>query len=181
MSGAADHAADHAQARARLMGVMAALLEALYPPSAIEVLRTLKPADMRPGGARVPGTSYELPVTTAARVMQKLAAQRDVTADRLLAQLAVADELARLAALTGKAPPTVASLYPHCVAGVTGVADVSLNDALQRLFRACEALFSLTHLRRLDQQCTAWSADPATLDAMPVQQFVARFVRNAPP
>lgn len=172
---------DQTRARSRLLGVMAALLEALYPPSAVEVLRTLRPADMRPGGARVPGTSYELPVTTAARVMQKLAALRDVTADRLLAQLAVADEVARLAAITGKPPPTVSTLYPHSIAGVTGVADASLVESLQRLNRACDALFTLTHMRRIDQQCATWADDPATLDAMPVQQFVARFVRNAPP
>ncbi len=52
------------------------LLEALYEPAAVPVLATLKPADMRPGGARVPGTSYELEAPQATRVMRELLALR---------------------------------------------------------------------------------------------------------
>jgi hypothetical protein len=44
----------NAAPRQRLLAVTAALLEALYDDAAVPVLATLRPADMRPGGARVP-------------------------------------------------------------------------------------------------------------------------------
>lgn len=171
----------NAAPRQRLLVVMAMLLESLHEPAAVQVLRTLKPQDMRSGGARVPGTSYELPPARAAQAMQALLAQRDGRADALLAALAEADIEARLAALVGRAPPQVASLYAHCTAGIAAEGSQSLPTALKRLYLAAEKIFTLTHMRRIDKQCFAWTDRPASLDEMPVQQFVARFVRNAPP
>jgi hypothetical protein len=170
-----------APARQRLLVVVAMMLDALYEKTAVQVLSTLRPADMRPGGARVPGTSYELPAATATRAMQQLLALRQGRADALLAALAEADIQARLASLSGRAPPELASLYPHCTADIGASGSDTLEGAMQRLYRASEQIFTLTHMRRIDEQFHLWSADPLGIDRMPVQQFVARFIRNAPP
>jgi len=169
-----------AAARPRLLATVAMLLEALYEPTAVQVLSTLGPRDMRPGGARVPGTSYELSAALATRAMQELLALAGGRADALLAALAAADIEARLAALTGHTPPALASLYPHC-ADIAIAGSESLQAAMQRLHSAAEKIFTLTHMRRINAQFNQWIADPASIDAMPVQAFVARFIRNSPP
>src|SRR5690606_19047045 len=91
----------NAPLRQRLLAVTAALLESLYDAGAVAVLATLRPTDMRPGGARVPGTSYELEAGNAARAMRELLALRGVQADPLLQALAQADQVARYAVLAG--------------------------------------------------------------------------------
>lgn len=174
-------AEDIAPARQRLLVVMAMMLESLYDDTAVQVLSTLKPADMRPGGARVPGTSYELPAATATRAMQQLLALRGGRADALLAALADADIEARMASLSGRPPPMLHHLYLHCSADFVASGTETLVDAMQRLYFAAEKIFTLTHMRRIDEQFHQWSADPLALDHMPVQQFVARFIRNSPP
>jgi hypothetical protein len=169
-----------ALARQRLLVTVAMMLEALYEPTAVQVLATLRPAHMRPGGARVPGTSYELPVEMAARAMQQLLALAGGRADALLAALAAADIEARMASLAGRAPPELGSLYVHC-ADITAAGSQTLESAMRRLYLAAERIFTLTHMRRIDEQFHKWSSDSAGIDRMPVQQFVARFIRNAPP
>lgn len=166
-------------ARPQLLLAVAMMLEAVPEPSAVPVLAALRPGDMRSGGARVPGTSYELPAPVAARAMRDLAALRGGAADELFEQLAEADIRARLAVLRGSEPPRLASLYAHCPAPAPG-GDTSLLAAMRRLYLAAERIFTVTQLRRVDAQCQAWLAEPARLDATPVQQFVARFVRNCP-
>ncbi len=175
------NAEETALARQRLLVTVATMLEVLYEPKAVQVLATLRPADMRPGGARVPGTSYELPAATATRAMQQLLALGGGRADAVLAALAAADIEARLASLTGKTPPVVSSLYAHCTTDISAQGSDTLEGAMQRLYRAAEKIFTLTHMRRIDEQFHKWSAQPASIDSMPVQQFVARFIRNAPP
>jgi hypothetical protein len=171
-----------ALARQRLIVLVAALLEGLYDDAAVPVLETLKPADMRSGGARIPGTSYELPPRTAARAMQQLLAIRGVTrADALLDALADADVAARHAALTGHQPPVVGSLYALCTPDLSLEGSESLRSALLRLYVVCEKMFTLTHMRRIDQMLFEWGQSPRLVDAMPVQKFIAQFVRNAPP
>lgn len=169
-----------ALARQRLLVTVAMMLEALYEQTALQVLATLRPAQMRPGGARVPGTSYELPADTAARAMQQLVALAGGRADALLAGLAEADIEARMASLAGRAPPELGSLYMHC-ADIAAAGSETLDSAMRRLYLAAERIFTLTHMRRIDEQFHKWSADPAGIDRMPVQMFVARFIRNAPP
>jgi hypothetical protein len=165
--------------RQRLLVVTAMLLEAMPDPGAVAVLATLKPADMRPGGARVPGTSYELEAALAARVMRDLLAIRGGHADALLAALADADVVARRAMLAGTDPPRLASLYPHCtMEGLAG--SESFEGALKRLYQAADRIFTITQMRRIDAQCFEWKERPELLDAVPVQQFVARWVRNTP-
>jgi len=171
-----------AAARQRLLITLAALLEALYDAAAVQVLSTLKPADMRSGGARIPGTSYELPPRTAARAMQQLLVLRgSATAAPLLEALADADVAARAAALSGAAPPTVSSLYSLCTPELDSAGSDSIRASLLRLFQVCEQMFTLTHMRRLDELLYNWGQAPQEIDAMPVQRFIAQFVRNAPP
>lgn len=170
-----------AAARQRLLVVIAALLEGLYDAAAVKVLQTLKPADMRSGGARIVGTSYELPARTAARAMQQLLAIRNVNAaGPLLEALADADVVARLAMITGQQPPVMGSLYPLCTAELSLAGSDSLRGSLLRLYVVCEKVFTLTHMRRIDALLYDWGQSPQLVDAMPVQKFIAQFVRNAP-
>jgi hypothetical protein len=167
-------------ARQRLLVTVAMMLETLYDEKAVQVLATLRPAHMRPGGARVPGTSYELPADMATRAMQQLVALAGGRADALLAALATADIEARMASLSGSTPPVLGSLYAHC-ADVVATGSETLESAMQRLYLAAEKIFTLTHMQRIDEQFHKWTADPDGIDRMPVQMFVARFIRNAPP
>jgi hypothetical protein len=164
--------------RQRLLVVTGMLLEAIHEPTAVPVLATLKPADMRPGGARVPGTSYELEAAQATRVMRELLALRNGRADALLAALAEADVVARRAVLAGKDPPRLEDLYRYCTADIAAAGAEALEPALQRLYVAADKLFTLTQMRRIDALCFEWKEHPEELDAMPVQQYVARWVRN---
>jgi hypothetical protein len=172
----------NAVARQRLLVVLAAMLEGLYDEAAVKVLETLKPADMRSGGARIPGTSYELPPRSSAQAMQQLLAIRGVSAANELTQaLADADVLARHAALTGQPPPVMSSLYGLCTPELALEGSDSLRGSLLRLYIVCEKLFTLTHMRRIDEMLYAWGQSPQQLDDMAVQKFIAQFVRNAPP
>jgi len=170
---------DHDAARRRLLVVTGMLLEALHEPESAAVLASLKPAQMRPGGARVPGTSYELEAAEAARVMRELLAPRGLRTDPLPAALAQADIAARAAVLAGREPPRLASLHPCCTGNALPGGE-SIEAALRRLYAAAERVFTLTQMRRIDALCFEWRQQPALLDAMPVQQFVARWVRNTP-
>lgn len=169
-----------APARQRLLALTAALLDALYDSKAVGVLATLRPADMRPGGARIPGTSYELEVDTATRAMRELLALRGLRADTLLQALAEADRQARQAVLAGSAPPTLASLYRYCTPDTAAAGSDSLEAALAALSAACEKLFTPTHARRIASFCQQLAAQPARIDAMPVQAYIAGLVRNSP-
>ncbi len=171
---------DIAAGRQRLLALTASLLDALYDSAAVRVLATLRPADMRPGGARIPGTSYELEAETAARAMRELMALRGVRADALLQALAESDRLARQAVLAGTPPPTLASLYSLCTPDTATAGSESLDAALSALGAACEKLFTPTHARRIASFCQQLAAQPARIDAMPVQVFIAGLVRNTP-
>jgi hypothetical protein len=170
----------NAAPRQRLLAVSAALLDGLYDQGAVQVLATLRPADMRPGGARVPGTSYELEAATAARAMQGLLALRNVYASELMQALAEADIVARYALLAGQSPPTLASLYQHCTRDIAAPGSDSLDGALKALVAAAEKIFTPTQARRIAALGQQLRVQPTSLDAMPVQQFIAGFVRNAP-
>jgi hypothetical protein len=171
--------ADPAIARQRLLVLMSTLLESLHEPAAVTVLATLKPGYMQSGGARIPGTSYELSVERAAEAMEKLLLLRGPVPSGFSAAFAQADMDARYAALAGKDPPRISSLYPWC----TNVADAGgpFPLVLVRLLDAVEAIFTPQQARRLDNLLYSWGQAPLELDEMPVQQFVAQFVRNAAP
>lgn len=170
------------QGRVALLHAVAALLEALQRDEAVAVLRGLSPRDMLPGGARVPGTSYELDPAHAAGVMGQLWSLVEAApAPLLLAALAEADAAARRALVKGTPPPSVASLYPHSAGMALPALAQGLEGAVQRLSEAVQGSFTPAHARRTGASLAAWLATPQVLDELALQRFVAHFVRNAPP
>lgn len=169
-------------ARAALLHTVAALLEALQREEAVRELRLLSPRDMLPGGARVVGTSYELPVPAAARLMSGLAALAGPAAPAALIEaLATGDAEARQAVLRGTPPPPVASLYAHTAGMVLPPLAADVAGALRRLADVVESSFPPARVRRLFELIDEWFETPRSLDEMPLQRFIAQFVRNAPP
>lgn len=174
----------HATARIAVLNTIAALLEALKLPEATRELAQLSPQGMLPGGARVVGTSYELPVEIATKLMTGLAGLAGLggsAPQALLAALAKGDAEARRAVLKGVPPPTVSMLYPHS-AGVAVPAEFADHrSGLARLADVVETMFAPAQVRKLFELLDEWFDQPASLDEMPLQRFVAQFIRNAPP
>ncbi len=105
-------------ARYCLMDTLACGFQALKYPACTKLMGPVVPGAVMPGGARVPGTSYELdPVQAAFNIGAMirwldfndtwLAAEWGHPSDNLGAILAVADYLARKAIMEGRSPPTV--------------------------------------------------------------------------
>jgi 2-methylcitrate dehydratase len=105
-------------ARYCLMDTLACGFQALKYPACTKLMGPVVPGAVMPGGARVPGTSYELdPVQAAFNIGTMirwldfndtwLAAEWGHPSDSLGGILAVADYLARKAVMEGKTPPTV--------------------------------------------------------------------------
>src|SRR6266403_2272626 len=105
-------------ARYCLMDTLACGFQALKYPACTKLLGPVVPGAVMPGGARVPGTSFELdPVQAAFNIGTMirwldfndtwLAAEWGHPSDNLGGILAVADYLARKAIMEGKTPPTV--------------------------------------------------------------------------
>src|SRR6201994_3207871 len=105
-------------ARYCLMDTLACGFQALKYPACTKLMGPVVPGAVMAGGARVPGTSYELdPVPAAFNIGAMirwldfndtwLAAEWGHPSDNLGGILAVADYLARKAVMEGKAPPTV--------------------------------------------------------------------------
>ena len=105
-------------ARYCLMDTLACGFQALKYPACTKLLGPVVPGAVMPGGARVPGTSFELdPVQGAFNIGAMirwldfndtwLAAEWGHPSDNLGGILAVADYLARKAVMEGRSPPTV--------------------------------------------------------------------------
>ena len=105
-------------ARYCFMDTLACGFQALKYPACTKLLGPVVPGAVMPGGARVPGLSYELdPVQAAFNIGAMirwldfndtwLAAEWGHPSDNLGGVLAVADYLARKAVMEGKTPPTV--------------------------------------------------------------------------
>ncbi|MGH8136890.1 MAG: bifunctional 2-methylcitrate dehydratase/aconitate hydratase [Steroidobacteraceae bacterium] len=105
-------------ARYCLMDTLACGFQALKYPACTKLMGPVVPGAVMPGGARVPGTSFELdPVQAAFNIGTMvrwldfndtwLAAEWGHPSDNLGGILAVADYLARKAVMEGKSPPTV--------------------------------------------------------------------------
>jgi 2-methylcitrate dehydratase len=121
-------------ARYCLMDTLACGFQALKYPACRKLLGPVVPGAVMAGGARVPGTSFELdPVQAAFNIGAMirwldfndtwLAAEWGHPSDNLGGILAVADYRARLAVMSGKAPPTVrdvltAMIKAHEIQGV---------------------------------------------------------------
>jgi 2-methylcitrate dehydratase len=111
----------YATARYCLMDTLACGFQALKYPACRKLLGPVVPGAVLAGGARVPGTSFELdPVQAAFNIGAMirwldfndtwLAAEWGHPSDNLGGILAVADYRARLAVMRGEAPPTVRDL-----------------------------------------------------------------------
>ena len=116
-----DSGAAYETARYCLMDTLACGFQALKYPACRKLLGPVVPGAVMSGGARVPGTSYELePVQAAFNIGAMvrwldfndtwLAAEWGHPSDNLGAILAVADYLARAAVMQGLEPPTVRDL-----------------------------------------------------------------------
>jgi 2-methylcitrate dehydratase len=121
-------------ARYCLMDTLACGFQALQYPACRKLLGPVVPGAVMAGGARVPGTSFELdPVQAAFNIGAIvrwldfndtwLAAEWGHPSDNLGGILAVADYLARNALMTGKSPPKVrdvltAMIKAHEIQGV---------------------------------------------------------------
>ena len=171
----------HTAARIVLLNTIALLLETLRRPEAAQELGRLPPHGMLPGGARVVGTSYELPTPIAAQLMIGLATLQEAAPAGLLTALAEGDAAARAAVLKGTLPPLVESLYPQCAGIEVPEASGSWADAIERLSRVLEEMFPPGRIRKQFELLDRWFEQPIELDAMPLQKFIAQFVRNAPP
>src|SRR5450755_917350 len=121
-----DSAVAYDTARDCLMDTLACAFLALKFPACTKLLGPVVPGASMQGGARVPGTSYELdPVQAAFSIGTMvrwldfndtwLAAEWGHPSDNLGGILAVADYLARQARMQGKPPPTVRGLLTAMV------------------------------------------------------------------
>jgi 2-methylcitrate dehydratase len=129
-----ESAAAYDTARYCLMDTLACGFQALKFPACRRLLGPVVPGAVMAGGARVPGTSFELdPVQAAFNIGAMvrwldfndtwLAAEWGHPSDNLGAILSVADYLARNALMTGKSPPLVrdvltAMIKAHEIQGV---------------------------------------------------------------
>ncbi len=122
------------------------------------------------------------PSERAAEAMEQLLALRGAgSAGLLRGACAQADMDARYAALTGKEPPRVGSLYPllHGERGRCGRVPIRwCCCACSMRSKPCSR--RNRHGGWIDL-LYSWGQAPLELDEMPVQQFVAQFVRNAAP
>jgi 2-methylcitrate dehydratase len=121
-------------ARYCLMDTLACGFQALHYPACTKLLGPVVPGAVMPGGARVPGTSFELDPAQAAFNIGAmirwldfndtwLAAEWGHPSDNLGGILAIADYLARKAVMEGRKPPTVrdvltAMIKAHEIQGV---------------------------------------------------------------
>jgi len=114
-------AAAYETARYCLMDTLACGFQALKYPACRKLLGPVVPGAVMPGGARVPGTSFELdPVQAAFNIGAMirwldfndtwLAAEWGHPSDNFGGILAVSDYLARQAVMSGRPPPTVREL-----------------------------------------------------------------------
>ena len=121
-----DSAIAYETARYCFMDTLACGFQAMKYPACRKLLGPVVPGAVMAGGARVPGTSYELdPVQAAFNIGAMvrwldfndtwLAAEWGHPSDNLGAILAVADYLARSAVMQGLEPPTVRDLLTNMI------------------------------------------------------------------
>jgi 2-methylcitrate dehydratase len=133
-----------AAARLCLMDALACAFLALAHPACTKLLGPVVPGATLPGGARVPGTSYELDPVRAAfnlGVMVRwldfndtwLAAEWGHPSDNLGGLLAVADYRSRQALATGAESPTVRDLLAAIVKAYEIQGVTALENAFNRV------------------------------------------------
>src|SRR5213082_3502077 len=131
-------------ARYCLMDSLACALQALKIPACRKLLGPVVPGAVMPGGARVPGTSFELdPVQAAFNIGALirwldfndtwLAAEWGHPSDNLGGILAVADYLARNAVMSGRSPPSVRALLTAMIKAYEIQGVLALENSFNRV------------------------------------------------
>src|SRR5579864_2154285 len=166
-------------ARYCLMDTLACGFQALKYPACTKMLGPVVPGAVMPGGARVPGTSFELdPVQAAFNIGAMirwldfndtwLAAEWGHPSDNLGGILAVADYLARKAVMSGQPPLTVrelltAMIKAHEIQGVLALENsfnrVGLDHVLLVRVASTAVVTSLlggTHEQVVNAVSNAW-------------------------
>ena len=131
-------------ARYCLMDALACGFEALQYPACTRMLGPVVPGATMPGGARVPGTSYELdPVQAAFNIGTMirwldyndtwLAAEWGHPSDNLGGILAVADYLSRVGVMEGRRPLTVRDVLAGMVKAYEVQGILALGNSFNRV------------------------------------------------
>jgi len=131
-------------ARYCFMDTLACGFQALKYPACTKLLGPVVPGAVMPGGARVPGLSYELdPVQAAFNIGAMirwldfndtwLAAEWGHPSDNLGGILAVADYLARKAVMEGKSPPTVRDVLTGMIKAHETQGVLALENSFNRV------------------------------------------------
>ena len=168
------------------LAVLAAALAALLAAVNSTVGTTL-PERMRgrsqPGGARIPGTSFELAPSIAAQAMTELLqGYGDATfAQRFAERLAQKDAASRVATGFGETGPLMAEVLAVCGTGFAMSADATRSAvlvlphdvALTALTTSLATQFRPEEAKRV----LACFENPQALSAMPVRDFIALLVR----
>jgi hypothetical protein len=165
-----------------LAAALAALLAAVNSAAGATLPEQVR-GQSQPGGARIPGTSFELAPAAAAEAMVALLQDyRDATfAQRFAETLAQADAASRAAPGHGQTGPLIAEVLAVCSTGLARPTDEMHSTALVPPMEAAlaELATSLITQFRPDEanRVLACFANPVALAAMPVRDFMALLVR----
>jgi len=169
-------------ATAVLAAALAALFVAVTSPAGVALPARVR-GHSQPGGARIPGTSFELAPTVAAGAMAALLqSHRDATfAQRFAETLARTDTASRAAPGYGQTGPLMAEVLAVCSTGLakrtdemqTGAPALPMDAALVALEASLAAQFRPEEVKRV----LVCFKNPATLAAMPIRDFMALLVR----
>ena len=170
------------RSEAALAAALAALLAAVNSAAGAMLPEQVR-GQSEPGGARIPGTSFELvPGSAAAAMVTLLNGCGDVPfVQRLAETLAQADAASRAAPGHGQTGPLMEEVLAGC--GVAAAPSPSQADGAvpaHTLASAVDALASAMRPQfRTDeaQRVLACFEQPGALAAMPVRDFMALLVR----
>jgi hypothetical protein len=169
-----------------LAAALAALLAAVNSAAGATLPEQVR-GQSQPGGARIPGTSFELAPANAAAAMVTLLQGCGAGHDdgpfvpRLAETLAQADAASRAAPGHGQTGPLIAEVLAVCSTGLARPTDEMHSTALVPPMEAAlaELATSLITQFRPDEanRVLACFANPVALAAMPVRDFMALLVR----
>jgi len=169
-------------ATAVLAAALAALFVAVTSPAGVALPARVR-GHSQPGGARIPGTSFELAPTAAAGAMAALLlSHRDATfAQHFAETLAQADAASRAAPGHGQTGPLMAEVLAVCGTGLakrtdemqTSAPALPMDAALVALAASLAHQFRPEEVKRV----LACFENSDALAAMPVSDFVALLVR----
>ena len=165
-----------------LASALAAMLAAVNSGAGVALPERVR-GHSQPGGARIPGTSFELAPTAAAGAMVALLQDyRDATfAQRFAETLAQVDAASRVAPSHGQTGPLMEEVLVVCGTGFamsayemqTSAPALPMDAALAALAASLAAQFRPDEAQRV----LACFEQPSALAAIPVRDFMALLVR----